>query len=131
MVLTIRHRASSLAGQGEEETLWRLATLPIPRSRIVLQKVGAMATQGADGAVMAGASVLLRSSIGVTASLDNLVVISVSYLQLGMDFGVSAVTADAVLGRRGAATGATAALAAASLLLVSTAPAVNFGEPGR
>ena len=131
LLLTVGYGASSLAGQDEEGTLCLLATLPIPRSRIVLQKIGAMGAQGAALAVVVGAFVLLGNSFGLAVSFGNVAAISLSSLLLGMDFGLLAMAAGAALGRRGAAIGAATALAAASYLLSSLAPVVNTVKPGR
>jgi beta-exotoxin I transport system permease protein len=131
LLLTIGYGAASLAGQDEEGTLCLIATLPVRRTSIVLEKAAAMALQAAVLAATVGVCVLVGRAFDLTVTLANVASISATTLLLGLDFGLIAMAIGAYAGSRATAVGATTAVAAASYLVGSLAPVVSWIHPAR
>ena len=68
LLLTIGHGAACLAGQDEDGTLALVATLPVPRRAILLQKLAAMALQALLLAAAVTACVLIGRGFQLAAS---------------------------------------------------------------
>lgn len=130
LLLTIGYGAASLAGQDEDGTLGQLAALPIRRTAIVAQKTAAMAIQAAVLTITVAALVIIGRSFQLDITIVNVASISAGIFLMGMDFGLLAMTAGALTGRKGAAIGAGTALAAASYLISSLAPVASWIRPG-
>ncbi len=131
LLLTIGYGAASLAGQDEDGTLCLVASLPVRRAVIVLEKAGAMAWQAAVLAAAVGACVVVGRSFDLTISLGNVASVSAAVWLLGLDLGLLAMAVGAFTGRRGTALGAGTAIAAASYLISSLAPVVSWIRPAR
>jgi len=131
LLLTIGYGAASLAGQDEDGTLCLLATLPIRRTTLVLEKAAAMALQAVVLAVAVGVCVLVGRSFDLTVTLANVAAISTTTVLLGLDFGLAAMAIGAYTGGRATALGTGTALAAASYLVGSLAPVVSWIHPAR
>ncbi len=131
LLVTVGYGASSLAGQDEEGTLGLITTLPIRRRRIVVQKVLAMAGQAALIVVVVAACVGIGRFFHVDVSMDHLIGASAGVLLLGVDLGLVALAVGAATGNRGLAIGVATAVAAASYLVSSLAPVVNWIRPAR
>ncbi len=131
LLLTVGYGAASLAGQDEDGTLCLLTVLPVRRAVIVTQKIAAMAAQAAVLAAATGACVLIGRSFQLSVTAGNVAGISLAAFLMATDFGIIAMAAGALTGRRGTALGAGSALAAASYLLSSLAPVVSWLSPAR
>jgi beta-exotoxin I transport system permease protein len=131
LLMTIGYGASSIAGQDEDGTLGLVASLPVRRIVILLQKVAAMALQALVLAASVGACVIVGRSFQLTISVVDTVAVSVALLLMGVDFGLTAMAVGASTGRRGSAVGVTAAIAAASYLVSSLAPVISWIGPAR
>jgi ABC-2 type transport system permease protein len=131
LLLTIGYGAACLAGQDEDGTLGTLATLPVRRPAIVAQKAAAMALQAAALAIIVAVLVIIGRSFHLDVTIANIASISAAIFLLGLDFGLIAMTAGALTGRKGTAIGAGTALAAASYLVSSLAPVASWIRPGR
>jgi beta-exotoxin I transport system permease protein len=131
LLLTIGYGAACLAGQDEDGTLGQLAVLPVRRTAIVAQKAAAMAVQAAALAVTVAVLVIIGRSFQLDVTVANVASVSAAIFLMGLDFGLVAMAAGALTGRRGAAIAAGTALAAASYLVSSLAPAVSWIQPGR
>ena len=131
LLLTVGYGASCLAGQDEDGTLGLLAVLPVRRGAIVAQKAAAMTVQAALLAVTVGALVVAGRSFQLDVAVGNVASVSLAVLLMGLDFGLVAMAAGALSGRRGTAIGVGTALAAASYLLSSLAPVVSWISPAR
>ena len=131
LLLTIGYGAASLAGQDEDGTLALVAALPIRRRTILLQKAGAMALQAIVLAVAVTICVIIGRGFQLAISPANTIAVSVALVLLGLDFGLAAMAAGAITGRRGTALGVGAGLAAASYLLSSLASTIPGIRPGR
>jgi ABC-2 type transport system permease protein len=131
LLLTIGYGAASLAGQDEDGTLGPLAVLPIRRTAIVVQKTAAMALQAAALTVTVAVLVVIGRSFQLDVTIANIASISAAIFLMGLDFGLAAMAAGALTGKRGAAIGTGTALAAASYLVSSLAPVAAWIRPGR
>ncbi|HVC71287.1 MAG TPA: ABC transporter permease subunit [Acidimicrobiales bacterium] len=131
LLATIGYGASCLAGQDEEGTLAMTVTLPIPRRRITLEKVLAMAIQATLIVVVGTTVIAFGHFFDIAVSAAHLWGTSLGALLLGIDFGLVALTVGAATGRRGTALGLASAIAAASYLVSSLAPAVAWIRPAR
>ena len=131
LLLTIGYGAACLAGQDEDGTLGLLAALPVRRTAIVAQKAAAMAIQAAVLTVTVAVLVIIGRSFQLGITIANVASVSAAIFLMGLDFGLLAMTAGALTGRRGAAIGAGTALAAASYLISSLAPVASWIRPAR
>jgi beta-exotoxin I transport system permease protein len=131
LLMTIGYGAGAVAGQDEEGTLCLIATLPITRTRIVLQKIAAMALQATVLAAVVAACVLIGKSFQLSVTVGNTIAVSLAVLLMGLDFGLLAMALGALTGRRAPAMGTATAIAAASYLVSSLAPVVSWIHPAR
>ena len=131
LLLTIGYGAACLAGQDEDGTLSLVAALPVRRAIIVAQKAVAMAAQAALLAVTVAVLVVIGRSFQLDTTVANVASTSAAVFLMGLNFGLITMAAGALTGRRGAAVGAGTALAAASYLVSSLAPAVPWIQPAR
>jgi ABC-2 type transport system permease protein len=131
LLLTIGYGGAALAGQDEDGTLALIAALPVRRRAIVFQKAWAMAVQAFLLAAAVTVCVILGRGFQLAVGVGDAVAISVALMLMGLDFGLIAMAIGAVTGRRGTALGIASALAAASYLLSSLAPAISAIRPGR
>ena len=125
LLVTVGYGASCLAGQDGDRTLGLIATLPISRRRIVVQKALAMVGQAAVIVVVVAACVAVGRIFHVTVSPNHLIGASAGVLLLGIDLGLVALAVGAATGSRGVAIGVATAMAAASYLVSSLAPVVD------
>ena len=131
LLLTIGYGAAALAGQDEDGTLPLVATLPVRRRAILLQKAGAMAAQALLLAAAVTVCVFIGRGFQLTISPGNTIAISAALVLMGLDFGLITMAVGAATGRRGTALGIGASLAAASYLLSSLASTISAIRPGR
>jgi len=131
LLLTIGYGAAALAGQDEDGTLALIAALPVRRRAIVFQKAGAMAAQALLLAATVALCVLIGRGFELAVSIGDAVAVSAALMLMGLDFGLITMAIGAATGRRGTALGIASALAAASYLLSSLAPAISAIRPGR
>lgn len=131
LLLTIGYGASCLAGQDEDGTLGLVATLPISRRRLALDKAVAMTALTLPVSAVTLLCVLAGRWFDLTVGSRALIGVSVGALLLGVAFGAVAMLIGAATGSRGAALGITSALAAASYLISSLAPVVHWLHPLR
>lgn len=131
LLLTIGYGAACLAGQDEDGTLALIATLPAARRAILLQKLAAMAAQALLLAIAVTACVLAGRGFQLAVSPADAVATAVAVALMGLDFGLVAITAGAVTGRRGTALGVASSLAAASYLLSALAATIPAVRPTR
>ncbi len=131
LLLTIGYGASCLAGQDEDGTLGLIATLPLSRRHVALQKAAAMVVQAVPVSLATLLCVLAGRGFDLSVSSRGLAGVTLGVLLLGIDFGAIAMMIGAATGSRGAALGVTSALAAASYLISSLAPVVHWLHPAR
>ncbi len=131
LLVTVGYGAFCIAGQDEDGTLSLATILPISRRDVVLQKVGALTVQALLLAIATMGCTLVGRQFDLSFPLTHLAGLSLAVALLGVDFGLCAVTVGAITGSRGTALGVTAALAAASYLVSSLAPAIGWLRPAR
>lgn len=131
LLLSIGYGASCLAGQDEDGTLGLLTTLPVTRRRLVAQKAAAMIALTVPVSVATLVCVLVGRGFDLHLSGRGLAGITIGALLLAVDFGALAMLVGALSGSRGAALGASSALAAASYLISSLASVVHWLHPAR
>lgn len=131
LLVTVGYGAGAIAGQAEDGTLGLVATLPVRRVAIVVQKAGAMAVLGLALAAAVAACVLVGRAFQLTVNPGHAIATSCAVLLMGLDFGLIAMAVGALTGRKGTAIGVASTIAAASYLLSSLAPVVNWIRPGR
>jgi beta-exotoxin I transport system permease protein len=131
LLLTIGYGASCIAGQSEEGVLGLIATLPVSRRRIALEKFAAMSLQAATIAVATALCVVVGRGFDLGIDTADLLGVTAGVLLLGIDFGALAMLVGAATGSRGTALGVTSAIAAASYLISSLAPVVQWLHPTR
>jgi ABC-2 type transport system permease protein len=131
LLMTIGYGASAIAGQDEDGTLSPVATLPISRTNLLLQKVLSLTVLSLPIPAVTLASALVGRDFQVLLGLGDLVGTTVGVVLLGLDFGLLALAVGARTGSRGAALGVSATLAAASYVIGSLAVAVHWMHPLR
>lgn len=131
LVLSIGYGASAIAGQDEDATLSLIATLPISRRQIAIQKFAAMSLQAIPVAVVTALCVVAGRGFSLPLPPSGVLGVTVGVILLGIDFGAIALLIGAVTGRRAIALGASSALAALSYLVGSLAPVVTWLHPAR
>lgn len=131
LLLAIGYGASCLAGQDEDGTLGVIVALPIARRRLVIQKLATLGVQAVAIALVTAVCAIAGRGFGLTVSAGGLIGVTVGVTLLGIVFGVLAMCIGAATGSRGTALGITSALAAASYLISSLAPAVHWLHPAR
>lgn len=131
LLLTIGYGASCLAGQDEDGTLGLIAALPIARRRLVIQKFATLSLQAIGISIVTALCAIAGRGFDLTVSTTGLIGVTIGVTLLGIDFGVLAMYVGAATGSRGSALGITSALAAASYLISSLAPAVQWLHPAR
>ena len=130
-LLTNGYGGSCLAGQDEDGTLGLVATLPLSRRRIVLEKTATMSLQAVPVCLVTMLCVLLGQGFDLTVPLTGLVGVTIGTVLLGIEFGALAMLIGAVTGSRGAAVGLASTIAAAAYLISSLAPVVPWLHPAR
>jgi ABC-2 type transport system permease protein len=120
-----------VAGQDEDGTLALVATLPLRRRDIVLQKVAAMALQALLLAAAVTVCMLTGRGFQLAVSPGNAVGVSVAVAFMGLDFGLVAMAAAAITTRRGTSLGIATGLAAASYLVSALAATISGIRPVR
>jgi ABC-2 type transport system permease protein len=131
LMLTIGYGAACLAGQDEDGTLCLVATLPVSRRQIVVQKVTALVLLTLPVCAVSLLCVLAGRAFDLDVGMSGLVGVTLGVLLLGVDFGALAMLIGAATGSRSTALAATSALAALSYVVSSLAPVVKWLHPVR
>ena len=132
VIFAIARGARLVAGEEEDGTLDVLATLPVSRRLVLLQKAGALAIGVGVMAVVlfvatCAASVAFDLQIPVLHAANG----ALSMFLLGLEFGFIALALGASTGRRGLAVGVSAGIAGVSYLLFLMAQLVEGVRPLR
>jgi ABC-2 type transport system permease protein len=130
LVASVGHGAGSIAGEEERGTLDLLLSAPLSRTRIALEKLGAMCAE------LAGLGVVLWLALWVGARIfsmeisgAHLAAATTALVILALAYGAIAFMLAAATGRRALAIGATVALAVAAYLVNGLASLVDALEP--
>lgn len=118
LVYGIGHGARALAGEEERGTLELLLVTPISGSRIVLEKAFALATSiAALGLVLFTATLLGSLAFGLGISASAAASGALAMTLLGLEYGVLALAAGALTGRRATALAIAASAATAAYVV--------------
>lgn len=131
LMMTIGYGASALAGQNEDGTLGVLASVPVSRHRLVVQKFAAMCLLAIPVAVATMLVVLVGRAFDLPVGYGHLVAITIGVVLLGMVFGALALVLGAATGSRALALGIAAGVAATCYLISSLAASVHWIRPAR
>lgn len=131
LLVTVGYGASCVAGQDEDGTLALATTLPLPRRRILLEKVAALAIQALGLSLVIMACVVVGRYFELPVDFAHLAGMTAGVALLGLDFGLLALAVGSRTGSRGLALGVAAGLAAASYLVSSLAPVVAWMRPAK
>ncbi len=131
LLVTVSYGAAALAGQDEDGTLSMIATLPIRRDVVVIEKAAAMVVQAVILAAAVAACVAAGYWFDLTTGLGHIVASALAVAVLGVDLGLITMAVGGLTGRRGTAITAGAIVAAASYLVSSLAPVVTWIRPAR
>jgi ABC-2 type transport system permease protein len=121
--------AAAVAGEEEAGTMDLLLALPVTRTSVILQKLGAMFVL----VTLLGVGVFAGTAVGAAAvnmdiSIANLVAASFSAVLLGMVFGTLALAVGAATGKRGLSLGVASGVALVAFLIQTLAPIVDWLE---
>jgi ABC-2 type transport system permease protein len=132
LVAAVGAGARALAGEEEQGTLDLLLSSPISRTRLVLEKVAALAVEMAGlGLVLWVSLVVGAQAASMAVSSWHLLAATLSAALLAFAYGAIALVAGAATGKRGLAIGVTAAAAVAAYLVHALAPLVEALEPAQ
>lgn len=132
LVAAIGAGARAIAGEEERGTLELLLANPVSRARLVLEKLGALATEVAVlAAVLWGALVAGGRAVDLGVPAGRIAAATASAALLALAYGAIALLLGAATGRRSLAVGVSAAAAVAAYLVSSLALLVEAIEPAR
>lgn len=131
LLLAIGYGAASVAGQDEDGTLGLVATLPLRRRRILVEKFATMCLLAVPVALVTMLCVLAGPAFELHVGTGHLIGATVGVVLLAIDFGGLAMLIGVATGSRGSALGITSAVAAASYIISSLAPVVQWIHPIR
>lgn len=126
LLLTVGYGAAAIAGQAEDGLLGVLATLPVSRTRLVLEKTAAMVVLALPLASATAAVVVLGRQYNLHLGIWAVVGTTLAVLLLGLDFGLLALAVGVVTGKRGIALAVGAGVASVAYLISSLAPVVQW-----
>jgi ABC-2 type transport system permease protein len=128
LLLTIGYGANAIAGQAEEGILGVVATLPVSRRRLVLEKTVALVVIVLPMALTTMAVVLIGPHYQLHLGIWPVIGTTLTIVLLGIDFGLLALATGAATGRRGTALATASAVAMAAYLISSLAPVVSWAH---
>jgi ABC-2 type transport system permease protein len=131
LLTTIGYGADAVAGQDEANYLGLVAALPLPRRRLLLEKVTALVLVALPVALVTMLAVLTGPAFELHVPMRGVVGVTVGVVLLGIDFGLLALAVGALTGSRGRALGVAGALAALSYVVSSLSPVVHWIHPWR
>lgn len=131
LLMTIGYGASAIAGQDEDGTLSPVATLPISRTNLLVQKTLALAVLSLPIPTVTLLFALIGRDFQVRLAAGALLGTTVAVVLLGMDFGLLALAVGSSTGSRAVALGVAGTVAAASYVISSLALTVHWMRPLR
>ena len=131
LLVTIGYGASCIAGQDEEGILGLVATLPLTRRVIAIDKLAALLVQAVVVPLVVALCVLGARGVGLTIARGPLLGITAGVILLGLLFGNLALLIGAITGSRGTALGISTAAGASAYLIAELAPSIDWLRPAR
>lgn len=130
LLLTVVYGGRALTRQDEDGTLGLIASLPVHRPTIVLQKSAVMLAFGVLlGVVVGGCTLVLATLFGLSVSYRAVVTTSAALVLLGLDFGLITMAIATLTRRGGRAIAIGAVIAAASYALGALAQTIGSVRP--
>jgi ABC-2 type transport system permease protein len=127
LAMAIGAGAAAIAGEEERGTLDLLLSLPLTRSRCLLQKLGALVCEVlALGLVLWISLAILAPATGMHVSTLHLAAAALDLVLLTLVFGALALTIGAASGRRTLSIGLASGLAVASYVIAALAPLASW-----
>jgi ABC-2 type transport system permease protein len=126
LVFAIAVGTRALAGDEEAGTLELVATHPVTRTRIVLERAGAVVlAMGMTGSVAFATMLAIRGPAEIDIPVGHLAAASLQLALLGVCFGMLAIAIGGFVGRRGFVIGAAATVAAGTYIGNAVFPLVE------
>ncbi|WP_153505028.1 ABC transporter permease subunit [Cumulibacter manganitolerans] len=130
LLYTIGAGANAIAGEEDSRTLDLLLAQPVSRTRIVLEKLGAMVIGAAVlGAVAALTFLVLGPAFELHVDGDKIAAALTHLVLLGLVFGALALAVGSATGRPGLAKAVAGVAAVAAYVVNGLAPLVDWLEP--
>jgi ABC-2 type transport system permease protein len=131
LLATIGYGADAVAGQDESNVLGLVATLPLTRRRLLAEKIATLVVVALPVALVTMVAVFAGRGFDLRLGTGAVVGVTVGVVLLGVDFGLLALAVGAITGSRGRALGVAGAAAAASYVIGSLAPVIDWIRPWR
>ncbi|ASN22787.1 ABC transporter permease [Streptomyces pluripotens] len=128
LLLTIGYGANAIAGQSEEGVLGMVASLPVSRGRLILEKTVTLVVVALPLAIATMAVVLIGPRYELDLGIWPVIGTTLTVVLLGIDFGLFALAIGAVTGRRGIALATASVVAVAAYLISSLAPVISWAH---
>lgn len=128
LLLTIGYGANAIAGQCEEGILGVLASLPLSRRRLLLEKTVTLIVVAVPMALATMGVMLIGPHYDLDLGVWPVVGTTLAVVLLGVDFGLLALSVGAWTGHRGIALATASVLAAAAYLVSSLAPVISWAH---
>lgn len=126
LLMTIGYGAAAIAGQDEDGTLGAVASLPLTRGRLLLEKTAALAVLSLPVPVVSLVASLVGRGFDLDLGIGPLAQITVGSALMAFDLGLLALAVGAWTGSRGTALGVSVAAAAVGYVISSLAPVVHW-----
>lgn len=126
LLMTIGYGAAAIAGQDEDGTLGGVASLPLTRGRLLLEKAAALAVLCLPVPVVCLVASLVGRGFELDLGIGPLIQITISSALMAFDLGLLALAVGAWTGSRGTALGVSVAAAAVGYVISSLAPVVHW-----
>ena len=131
-VYTIGQSADTIAGSERRKTLDLLLAHPVSRTRVLLEKFGAICVGLTGlGLVLLAIILLAAPAIDMDIATSNLVAVVVACVLLGLSIGALALAIGAGTGKKGLAVAVASSFALAAYFAHSLAPQVPALEPAQ
>jgi ABC-2 type transport system permease protein len=131
LLLTIGYGAFALAGQERDGHLELVLSLPFARPLVALEKVAALIVQATIFSIVVFLTSLAGRAFDLDVDVSHLASTTLGVALMGVAFGLLAMAVGARTGNKGEALGIASGVAAASYLISSMAPLVEWLEPAR
>lgn len=130
IIFAVGRGARLVAGEEDDGTLETLASLPVSRRTVLLEKAGALAVGiGVLALVLWGSIVVASLAIGMDIPPLHAFYGALAMFLMGLEFGLVALALGAATGRRSLAVGGAGALAGLSYLLFIAGQLVDAFRP--
>ena len=132
LIAAIAAGSGAIAGEEDRGTLELLLSLPVSRTRVVLEKFFALAVESTGLGLVLWLSLWVGArAVGMHIAATRLAAATAGAVALAVAYGAIALLVGCATGRRGLAIGLTSAAAVAAYLVNSLAPLVTALKPAQ